>query len=250
MAKSRTYRVKKKDNTGTYVIVGGALLGLYLITQPGSGGGGGDGGGTPDPTIIPGKDTIIPGKDTTTYLEKVINNWITTPVAQMGTGLAEIPYAATVGAAKKAITMSEERTSSEVFGNLKKGGPGTSGVSTFLDPAGKRGTTYGEALDYNQWIQQQPAGFRAASGISNIVTNQDAARWGQSSAEATKKSIAINQGISENAVSERFNTLAPGQQILVGLGQAISTPFISGGFAGLGSKVEPSGSSWFGRLFG
>lgn len=215
----------KKDYTNTLLIVGG-FAALYFLTKPVDG----------SAPTIPGKDTFIketnttlPGQNTTTWLKEIIDNTIVNPVAQVGTGLAEVPGQVVIGVPKKMITKSEERTSTEVFGDV-----GRTNVSTFLATE-KPGTVFTGPITYKKFIQEQPILFRAAAGTGNIITGQEAARYGAYSALQTKKGIAAS-GRDPAEYEQRFAGRIPLEQTFIGLGQALTVPFGGGGAVGWGSS--------------
>lgn len=225
----------KKDHINTFLILGG-LGALYLLTSktseatpPGPGG---------SETIYKEKETIYqPGKDTQTYLERIINSTIVNPAAQIVSGVAEIPGQVVIGIPKKMITDSEQRTSTEVFGDVRR-----ENVSAFWATA-PPGSSFKKAINYQEFIQEQPLLFRAAAGTGNIITGQEAARYGSYAAEETKKGF-IAAGRDPVQYSQRFTELTPTAQTFVGLGQAITVPFGGGGATGWGASF---GKWLFGR---
>lgn len=243
MAKKRNPRrmtPRKKGVAGTGIksdtalLVGGGLLGLYLITRPGKGGG--DGQGPVGPSGPGGE----PGKS-------ILQGWtdaVTKSIAGTVIGVAEVPGAIVFGLPKKIVETSEEQTSQQIFGGEKR-----TGVSAFMatEPAG---SVFTQPITYSQFMEQQPIVFRAAATTGNILTGQVASQYGAYVAEETKKGQAI-AGRPPGEFAERFaaypKTVAdrPGAgwmgQSLIGLGQALTVPFGGGGAAGWGAAV----SNWF-----
>lgn len=213
--------------TSNAILIGGGLLGIYLITRPGKAT---EGGG---PTInILGGEKGEPGTSGQSILQRSVE-YITTSGGQAAYQIGTVPGAIAIGIPKKALLESERITSEEVFGGETK-----KGVSTFLATA-PPGSTFGP-VTYQQFIEQQPLAFRGAADVGNILTAQTAAQYGKYAAEETKKGQII-AGRSEGEYAARFAQLPAWQQALVGLGQAVTVPFGGGGASGWGARATTPG---------
>lgn len=237
MAKTKRSRSRLISGKGTNkaLLLGGGLLGLYLITRPiasgdtGAGGSGGTGIPAWVPFAVPGPGSSETKKETTIFRE-FTKEFVANPIEQIVTGVArgvtDIP--------KDIAEASEERTSEEVFrGETKKD------VSTFLAPRGTRFTN----VTYPEFIEQQPLVFRAAATTGNLITGQGAAKYGAYVAEETKKGQAI-AGVDPEAFAQRFASKPAWQQTLIGLGQAATVPFGGGGAAGWGAQIRSKWPQW------
>lgn len=237
MAKKRSRSGTKESGTNTALLVGGGLLGLYLITRPGA--------AQDSTTIIPTKETIYDTTKETIYKEggpSILKTWtteITKTIAGTAVGIAEVPGGIVFGLPEAIVKASEESTSQQVFG----GAPRT-GVSAFMATESP-GSTFKKAVTYPEFMAQQPPVFRAAATAGNILTGNVAAGWGAYTAEETKKGQKA-AGMPEGQFEERFAALptqtrgpiAPwGGQALVGLGQFLTVPLGGGGAAGWGASI-------------
>lgn len=225
----------KKDHTNTYLLVGGLGV-LYLITRPGTASGSSGGGSTPGTDTFTNTTTTLPGTNTTRTILQTVTDSISGGAASTVSGVAAVPYDLTVGTAKKMITNSEQATSDQVFGGQTR-----TGVSAFLATT-KKGQVFTNPVTYKEFIQEQPLAFRAAAGAGNLVTNQDAARYGAYMAGETKKGIAIAGPEKVASFQDRWANAGAGTQALVGLGQAVTVPFGGGGAVGWGSQL----GAWLG----
>lgn len=248
MAKTKTrtiYKTQKKKgmSTGeTVLLVGGGLLGLYLLTTPGQASGGANGGttnplapitnlfsqpGTPGTPGQPGQ-AGAPGQS----ILQQLTGGLTGGLAQTVSGVAAVPGEIVIGTPKKMITMSEQQTSEQVFGGQTR-----TNVPAFLATAPK-GSVFQQPVTYQQFIQEQPIAFRAAAATGNIITGQQAAQYGAYVATETKKGQAVAGGPAAVTQFEQRYAAAPAwQQSLVAFGQALTVPFGGGGAAGWGKSL-------------
>lgn len=245
MVKKLNPRKKGMSGTDKGLLIGGAALGLYLITRPSAAGivpsvPGGmtnifGGTGEQGPQGPPGQSIL-----------QTVTETITKTVAGTAVGVAEAPGAIIFGLPKKIVETSEEQVSQQVFGGQTK-----KGVSAFMATA-PPGSVFKEPVTYTQFMEAQPIAFRAAATGGNILTGTYAAQYGSYVAEETKKGQAM-AGIPAGQFEQRFAELPTkargpigtwGGQALVGLGQALTVPFGGGGAAGWGAAIATKWPQW------